>query len=178
MVQKLRLCTSKCKGEEFDPWSRTKISSVARCGQKRKRVLRIRVSWHAECIFTSKDCKPGCILGYLSRVVFGVGTTGWRGIIASLKIQRSWTILYSPLGLRTGRLTWHQKPIFDQFWDRGWRPCRAAGSMEYWCLEEKLLVFFKVLFIGMTNLNIPGILWSQFFNFLGEYFGVDCPCLV
>lgn len=99
-------------------------------------------------------------------------------VTASLNIQRPWTILYAPLGLKTGRIEvlqgdWHgtKSLYWISFEIRGWRPCWASGSMEYRCLEEKLLDFFKVIFIGMTNLNIPGILWSQFFNFLGNILG-------
>ena len=41
--------------------------------------------------------------GFWVRIVYVLGTIGWRGITVSFTIQRSCTILYSPFGLKTGR---------------------------------------------------------------------------
>ena len=50
--------------------------------------------------------------------------------------------------------------------------------MEYWCLEEKLLVFFQGDFYRDDKLKHPWDSLIPAFQSLGEYFGVDCTCLV
>ena len=124
---------------------------------KSKNVLRIR----EEGIFKIKDYKPGCVLGDLSKdCVWEKGIKGNYSFIYDLEILDH----SAPFGLKTGRTGvlqghWHdtKSPYLVNFEIRGWRPCQASGFMGYWPLEEKLLVSFKVIFMGVTNFAFPGI---------------------
>lgn len=167
----------KCKGQEFDPWSRTNISSVARCGQKRKKSIENQgeLVWQNASL-RSRTVNQGVSLGILRRVVYDWEQLDGE-VTASLSIQRPWTILYSPLGLKTGRIEvlqgdWHgtKSLYWISFEIRGWRPCCFLWFYGISVPGGEVTRFFKVIFIGMTNLNIPGILWPQFFNFFGGIF--------
>lgn len=61
-----------------------------------------------------------------------------------------------PFRLRIGRSEYYRETSMKSE-IRGWRPCQASGFMGYWPLEEKLLVSFKVIFMGVTNFAFPGI---------------------
>lgn len=183
MAQKLRLCTSNARGKSLIPDQGLTSQVLQGVAKKEKEYWESGV----ELGLQNASLRSRTV----NQVYPWVSEKGclWIGnnygeVTAST--QHSETLNHSlfPLGLKTGRIghcreiDMAPKPILNQFWDQGLKALLSLCLYGISVPGGEVTRFFKVIFIGMTNLNIPGILWTSSFSLLGGIFGVDCPCLV